>query len=240
LRRGLRRRGRPRSRRGVGCRPIDRVADDVFHLRGRPRNAVNVYLAGDVLIDAGTSSDRKRILSQLAGHTVTGHALTHAHPDHFGSSHAVCEALNIPLWCGERDAKVVGGERPAPAKGRMARLLSKLPPPQPHPVERTLREGDDIAGFSVLEVPGHSLGHLAYWRESDRTLICGDVLFHLSLPTLRPGLREPYAAFTPDPARNRDSARRLGRLEPNLILFGHGPPLRDGDRFVRFVESLPA
>jgi hydroxyacylglutathione hydrolase len=199
-----------------------------------------VYLAGDVLIDAGMSSDRKRILGQLAGRNVNAHALTHAHPDHFGSSHAVCEAWKIPLWCGENDAAVAEGQRPAPGQGRAARLLSRLPLPRPNPVERQLKEGDEVAGFTVLEVPGHSPGHVAYWRESDRTLICGDVLFNLSLPTLRPGLREPYASTTPDPARNRDSARRLAQLKPSLILFGHGPPLRDGDRFVRFVESLPA
>jgi hydroxyacylglutathione hydrolase len=171
---------------------------------------------------------------------VSAHALTHAHPDHFGSSHAVCEALKIPFWCGENDAKVAEGERPRPGQGRAAKLISRLPLPQPHPVGRRLQEGDDVAGFTVLDVPGHSPGHVAYWRESDRTLICGDVLFNLSLPTLRPGLREPYAAFTPDPPRNRDSARRLAGLEPSLVLFGHGPPLRDGERFVRFVESLPA
>jgi hydroxyacylglutathione hydrolase len=171
---------------------------------------------------------------------VAAHALTHAHPDHFGSSHAVCEALGIPLWCGERDAPVVEGERPAPGQGRVAELLGRMPLPDPHPVERRLREGDNVAGFTVLDAPGHSPGHVAYWREADRTLICGDVLFNLSLPTLRPGLREPYRAFTPDPARNRASARRLAELRPELVLFGHGPPLRDTERFVRFVESLAA
>jgi hydroxyacylglutathione hydrolase len=193
-----------------------------------------------VLIDAGTQTDRKRILSQLAGRTVKAHALTHAHPDHYGSSHAVCEALKIPLWCGENDASVAEGERPAPGKGRLGKLLNRLPLPKPQHVEWHLTEGDEVAGFTVMETPGHSPGHVAYWRESDRTLICGDVLFNLSLPTLREGLREPYVAFTPDPAKNRDSARRLAELKPNLILFGHGPPLRDGDSFVRFVESLPA
>jgi hydroxyacylglutathione hydrolase len=201
---------------------------------------VNVYLAGEVLIDAGTSADRRRVLRQLEGRTVTAHALTHAHPDHFGSSHAVCEALRIPLWCGERDASVVEGERPAPGRGRIAGLLARMPLPDPHKVERRLREGDEVAGFAVLDVPGHSPGHVAYWREADRTLICGDVLFNLSLPTLRPGLREPYASLTADPARNRESARRLATLGPELVLFGHGPPLRDRDRFVQFVDSLPA
>jgi hydroxyacylglutathione hydrolase len=192
------------------------------------------------VIDAGMPSDRKRILGQLEGRRVNAHALTHAHPDHYGSSHAVCEARGIPLWCGERDAAVAEGERPKPGQGRRGRLLNRLPLPKPNPVGRRLREGDEVAGFAVLETPGHSPGHVAYWRESDRTLICGDVLFNLRLPTLRPGLREPYAALTPDPAKNRHSARRLAKLRPNLILFGHGPPLRDGDRFVRFVESLPA
>jgi hydroxyacylglutathione hydrolase len=193
-----------------------------------------------VLIDAGTKTAHKGILRQLEGRTLTAHALTHAHPDHFGSSHAVCEALGVPLWCGERDAPVAEGQRPAPGIGRLAKLLRRLPLPDPHPVERRLREGDEVAGFAVLEVPGHSPGHVVYWRESDRTLISGDVLFNLRLPTLRPGLCEPPLAFTPDPARNRDSARRLGELRPALVLFGHGPPLCDTERFVRFVEGLPA
>jgi hydroxyacylglutathione hydrolase len=193
-----------------------------------------------VLIDAGMSTARKGILQQLSGRTVRAHALTHAHPDHYGSSHAVCEALGIPLWCGERDASVVEGERPAPGQGRLAKLIARQPLPDPHPVERRLREGDEVAGFAVLDVPGHSPGHVAYWREADRTLICGDVLFNLSLPTLRPGLREPYRTVTHDPARNRESARRLAELGPDLVLFGHGPPLRDAEGFRRFVASLPA
>ena len=225
---------------GIASPRIDELADGILQLRGRPRSAVNVYLAGDVLIDAGFSSARKEILRQLEAETVAAHALTHAHPDHFGSSHAVCESLGIPLWCGEQDAPVVEGERPAPGQGVVAKLLSRMPRPDPHPVARRLAEGDEVAGMTVLDVPGHSPGHIAYWRESDRTLICGDVLFNLSLPTLRPGLREPYRVFTPDPARNRESARKLAELRPNLVLFGHGPPLRDTDLFVDFVNRLPA
>jgi hydroxyacylglutathione hydrolase len=41
-----------------------------------------------------------------------------------------------------------------------------------------------------------------------------------------------------DSTLNRDSARRLGALEPRLVCFGHGPPLWDPDRFGRFVEGL--
>ncbi|MGH2763941.1 MAG: MBL fold metallo-hydrolase [Thermoleophilaceae bacterium] len=226
-------------RQRVGSHRIERVADDIFLLRGRPRNAINVYLAGEVLVDAGIRGAHKRILPQLAGRTVSAHALTHAHPDHYGSSHAVCDALGIPLWCGERDAPVAEGHQaPQPGAGPAAALVSRQPLPDPHPVERRLRAGDEVGDFAVLDAPGHSPGHVAYWREADRTLICGDVLFNIRLPTLRPGLREPFKAVTPDPARNRESARTLAELKPRLVLFGHGPPLHDGDAFGRFVASL--
>jgi glyoxylase-like metal-dependent hydrolase (beta-lactamase superfamily II) len=107
-------------------------------------------------------------------------------------------------------------------------------------VARALLEGDEVAGFVVLETPGHSAGHVSYWRESDRALIVGDVLTNISLATGRPGLHEPPAAFTPDPARNRASARRLAELRPQLACFGHGPPLRDPGQLADFVARLPS
>jgi hydroxyacylglutathione hydrolase len=216
------------------------VADGVHQLRGFPPNLINVYLVDDVLVDAGTPGARRRILRQLEGRPVAAHALTHAHPDHFGSSHAVCEALGIELWCPERDAGVVeSGELPPPPSGsRLGPVMRRLPPPDAHPVARRLREGDEVAGFRVLDAPGHSAGHVAYWRESDRTLICGDVYFNLHPLTGVPGLRPPPDSLTPDPERNRESMRRLAELEPALVLFGHGPPLRDTQRFKELGLSV--
>jgi glyoxylase-like metal-dependent hydrolase (beta-lactamase superfamily II) len=101
-----------------------------------------------------------------------------------------------------------------------------------------LREGDSVAGFEVLHVPGHSAGHLAFWREADRVLVLGDVLNNIDVMTGIRGLHEPKWFFTPDPAENRRSARRLAPLEPALVLFGHGAPLRDTGKFVRFAEGL--
>ena len=63
---------------------------------------------------------------------------------------------------------------------------------------------------------------MSLWRESDRTLILGDVLNNQDPLLGIPGLRLPKDFFTPDPARNRQSAKRLGELEPLLVLFGHG------------------
>lgn len=220
---------------------MKQLADDLYLLRGFPPNGINVYLMGDVLIDAATRHATRRILRQLRGRTVTAHALTHAHPDHQGASHAVCETLGIPLWCGERDVQametgqVVAGQPSSP----LNRLIAAVWPGPPHSVARPLKEGDAAAGFAVLEVPGHSAGHVAYWREADRTLICGDVFNNMNLITGIPGLHEPPAIFTPDPARNRESMRRLAALEPRLVCFGHGPPLRDPAKLRAFADKLP-
>ncbi len=201
---------------------------DVHELEGRPPHTINVYLVGDVLVDAGTPSARRRILRQLRGRELSAHLVTHAHPDHFGSSHAVCEQLGLPLWTGDLDAEAVQTGRPVPSHTRVGELLAKAKMPPGHPVERRLREGDAVgAGFHVLDVPGHSPGHIALWREADRTLIAGDVFFNL------PRLGPPPGFLTFDPAVNRASMRRLAELRPALVLFGHGPPLRDPQRLAR-------
>jgi glyoxylase-like metal-dependent hydrolase (beta-lactamase superfamily II) len=211
-------------------------------LRGLPPNAINVYVAGDVLIDAGTRQAERRIMRQISGRKISTHALTHAHPDHQGSSHAVCERLGIPLWCGQGDVPAMetpGGISNSQAPGWLNRLQQRFWTGPPHPVARALVEGDEVAGFTVLESPGHSPGHVAYWRESDRVLILGDVLNGMNLLTAVPGLREPPAIFTPDPARNRVSARRLAELRPQLVCFGHGPPLRDPGKLADFIARMP-
>jgi hydroxyacylglutathione hydrolase len=219
------------------------LAPEVQQLTGWPPNAINVYLIGDVLLDAGTRHAERRITRQIAGRTLSAHALTHAHPDHQGSSHAICEASAIPLWCGAGDVPAMetpGGISHSQAPGWLNRLQQRFWTGPPHPVARALVEGDEVAGFTVLESPGHSRGQVAYWRESDGVLILGDVLNNVNVRTGIPGLHEPPAVFTPDPARNRESARRLAALRPRLTCFGHGAPLRDPGRLADFVERMPA
>ncbi|HEX2015632.1 MAG TPA: MBL fold metallo-hydrolase [Solirubrobacteraceae bacterium] len=221
---------------------MKRLAEDLYQLRGFPRHAINVYLMGDVIVDAGTRHAERRILRQVAGKAVTAHALTHAHPDHQGASHAICETLAVELWCGEQDVwamQTPGGISASTPPGLVNRLQERLWTGPPHPVARRLREGDEVAGFRVLDVPGHSPGHVAFWREADRVLVLGDVLNNMNVMTGISGLHEPLRVFTPDPARNRESARRVAELAPELVCFGHGPPLRDPERLSRFVAGLP-
>jgi hydroxyacylglutathione hydrolase len=220
---------------------VKEVAEGVWQLSGFPPHAINVYLVEDVLVDAGTRHAGRRILRQLKGVDVSAHALTHGHPDHQGSSKEVCEQLGIPFWVGEHDADAA--ERPELIGERqpdhpVAQFFARTMTGPGRRVDRTLREGDEVAGFTVLHTPGHSAGHVAFWREADRVLIAGDVLGSQHFLTGIRGMHEPPPFLSPDPARNRESARRLAALEPAITLFGHGPPLRDTKKLVEFVNGL--
>lgn len=217
------------------------VAPGVHLLGGFPPYAINAYVIDDVLLDAGTRFAYPLLARQLRRCRLRVHALTHAHPDHCGASHALCSRWNVPLWCGAGDA-------PAMERGTTSDLLPPSLPNRllnavfggpPHPVARVLHEGDQIGSFEVIHVPGHTPGHIALWRANDRTLILGDVLANAHPITQRPGLREPAPGFTLDPALNRRSARKLAQLRPSLICFGHGPPLRNAAKLQAFVERLP-
>jgi hydroxyacylglutathione hydrolase len=218
---------------------MKQVADGLWQLSGFPPNAINVFLMGDVLVDAGTKHSGRRIFRQIEGRKVAAHALTHAHPDHQGASKEVCDHLGIELWCGANDADAMESGNLGQKKHPLNSLIMKVWGGPPHPVARRLQEGDEVAGFRVLDVPGHSPGHVAYWRESDRVLVAGDVLNGMNLLTAIPGLHEPPKAFSTDAAQNRDSARKLAALEPAVVVFGHGPPMRDTHKFVDYVNALP-
>ena len=62
---------------------------------------------------------------------------------------------------------------------------------------------------------------------------------NMDVLTGMPGLREPKPFLTPDPAENRRSIRKLAALEPALVLFGHGAPLRDTGKLTELAGKLP-
>ena len=215
-----------------------RIADSLWLLNGRPKHRFNVYVMGDVLVDAATRHAARRILRQVRDLPLKAHVPTHGHMDHIGSSHEICEKLELPLLCGEADVAAVesGARAGLENRPRAARIQHRLIAGPGHPVSGTLKEGDTVGGFTVFEVPGHSPGHLAFWREADRVLVIGDVVFGVRVPSFKPGLQLPPTALTPDPEKNLESARRMAALEPELVCFGHGPPV-GAEEFQQFIAG---
>lgn len=216
------------------------LAPGVWRLKEFPRPLINVYLAEDVLIDAGRRWDRGRIFAELEGREISEVALTHVHPDHQGCAKAVCEARGVPLACHEADVDAMEGRRPVAASPKpTAQLFGKMWTGPPRKVDRVLQEGDEVAGFRVVHAPGHAPGEVIFFRDADRVAICGDVIRNITYVSLRTKLAEPPDDLTPDPAENRRSIRKLAELNPSLILPGHGPAVTDIGAFERFAASLP-
>ena len=89
-----------------------------------------------------------------------------------------------------------------------------------------------MKGWTFIDTPGHSPGHVSLWREADRLLIAGDAFVTTvqervtGALTLRPQLvHRPPAYYTPDWDAARASVERLAALEPALAVTGHGHPV---------------
>jgi glyoxylase-like metal-dependent hydrolase (beta-lactamase superfamily II) len=223
------------------------IAPDVFQIPLSPRNGVNAYLIGDVLIDTGLATSTGKLKKVVGEKGVKSIALTHAHGDHVGSARTLKDEFGLPVWVGtkDRDATEAGKavkKDPfnAPGLSVIAGVLGDF---KAVPVDRVLNEGDELAaGFTVLDTPGHSPGHVSFWRAEDKTLICGDVFFNMNILTTVPGLRQPPGPFTVNPKQNRDSERKLADLRPSVVGFGHGPVLDNGAaaKLGDFVADLPS
>jgi glyoxylase-like metal-dependent hydrolase (beta-lactamase superfamily II) len=203
---------------------MEHVAEGLEWIPLVGKHTINAYLVGDVIVDAGTPRSPKKLLEALAGRDVKAHAITHAHTDHVGGSKELTETLGIPMWVPENDADQVREGR-ITAASAFLKPFTKINSVE---VARDLKAGDELAaGFIAIDTPGHSPGEMSFWRESDRTLIAGDVFVNMNILTTRPGLHNPPGLFTADKERNHQSQRELAALEPDVVVFGHGPPLYD-------------
>jgi glyoxylase-like metal-dependent hydrolase (beta-lactamase superfamily II) len=88
-----------------------------------------------------------------------------------------------------------------------------------------------LPGWRWIHTPGHTVGHVSLWRESDRTLIAGDAFITTRQESAyavliqAPELHGPPMYFTPDWNAARESVRRLAALQPETVVTGHGRPM---------------
>jgi len=221
----------------------ERVADGVEVLRLRPPGRVqrltNVYLLradGRVVVfESGSRSMTPaiRAAAQARG-GVDRVVISHAHADHRGGA----AGLGAPVACHplERaDVEGDGGEHYFDYAKVGNPLIRALGPGMvrrmdggPLQVDATVSEGDRVAGFEVVHLPGHAPGLIGLWRASDRLAIVSDAVFAFDpfTTTGRPGPpRLPPAPVRPDPEAARASVRKVASLGPDAVWLGHYGPL---------------
>jgi glyoxylase-like metal-dependent hydrolase (beta-lactamase superfamily II) len=237
---------------------VDRAGDGVEVLRvralGRLQRTTNIYLIEDdggvVVYETGSIAaaeairqvaDRRGGLSRIL--------LSHAHADHRGGA----SRLEAPILChpdelhgAEGDGWAKDGFDFSKINNPIVRALTPLVLRQmdggPLKVAGTLTDGDIVAGFEVLHLPGHTPGQIGLWRESDRLAIVSDAVFvwdPFSIAGLPGPVRLPPPAVRPDDAAARASLRRIAALDPATVWLGHyGPITRHvRDQLERAAES---
>ena len=229
---------RTRLARRFAAGDAEPIADGVWVVRGGfPRRLMNVYFVRDgdgvVMFDAGVQSMTPalaQIGAQLGG--ITRIVLGHGHADHRGAA----PGLGAPVWCHPdevADAEGDGGSHyfdltQLDVHGRL--LLRRLLPiwdGGPVSIAGTVSEGDEVAGFRVVHLPGHAPGLIGLWRESDRLALVSDCFYTLDPQTGTPGAaRVPHRAFNKDTEQARASMRKLAALAPATAWSGHAEPLR--------------
>lgn len=223
---------------------MKKIAKDFFQIHLLPRNGINAYIVEGYLIDAGIRSSSKKLMKAIDAYgrqNIKAHVLTHAHPDHQGSSAFICDTLQIPLWCGDKDVAAMENGTVIPNaenSNPITRFQNRYWVGPKYPVARALKEGDTVGSFRVLETPGHSAGHIALWREEDGVLIAGDVLVNMNLLTTITGLHEPPAMFTSDITQNQASIIKLAQLHPKIVCLGHGPILTETQKLTTLAQRL--
>jgi hydroxyacylglutathione hydrolase len=222
---------------------VERVADGVEVLRLRPpmraRKLTNVYLLEDggqvTLFDSGSVQMAGAIQAAADERGGIGRiVLSHSHVDHRGGA----SKLDAPVVCHPDDVADVEGDAGHhyfdfsrvrnPLIRRMAPGTAERMDGGPLKVAGTVSEGDTVAGFEVLHLPGHAPGQIGLWRESDRLAIVADAVFMFDVFTLRAAPGRPrlaHPAARPDDAAARASIRKIADLDPAVVWIGHYGPV---------------
>ncbi|MDP9189410.1 MAG: MBL fold metallo-hydrolase [Actinomycetota bacterium] len=220
---------------------LEALNEGIWRVRGDIKHGMNVYLLADgdgvTAFDAGTKPMVKAVRTgaeRLGG--LKRVVLGHSHSDHRGTA----PYLDAPVYC-HVDEKV-WAEKPtwqqnAPYWDMDLLSVGYVRWLYKHylhdrwdggavPIAGTLTEGDDVCGFEVKHLPGHSPGQIALWREADGLAITTDVVYFADSERLKPldYPNVPHRAWNWDHEKARESVHKLAELGPRTLYPGHEEP----------------
>ncbi len=182
-----------------------------------------VRLGGEgIIVDTGmpgTATKIHKFLKECDIRKVSGIVLTHYHVDHAGSAAGLKRFTGAPVFAHEEDEPFISGERePERLDSMPEEIRSAYSRYRAVKVDRKLRDGDDLFGFKVIHVPGHTPGSIALYNGT--VLFSGD-----SLSVVNGRVQASFGNYDSDKGLASSSAKRLLELEYEMLLPGHGMPL---------------
>jgi hydroxyacylglutathione hydrolase len=135
---------------------------------------------------------------------------THHHHDHVGGNAALLQEFPVPVF--------------GPADESIRTVTQPRRESNPQSEEGIARIPELSVSFSVLDIPGHTAGHIAYYGAN--MLFCGDTLFACGCGRL----------FEGTAAQMCDSLRKLAGLPDETQMYCGHEYTRNNIRFSRLVE----
>lgn len=212
------------------------IVNGVHYVDGSNANSYLVEESDGALtlVDAGMQADGKRILEFIASKLsrkpseLKTIVVTHCHVDHVRGLAAVKKATGAKAAVHEADGDFVSGKKKYPSPGGAVGFAFSVMSPffRTTPVEPDvlLKEGDTVGRLAVLHTPGHTPGSISLYDREDRVLFVGD-----TARFIKGKLEGPPPHFTRSMEQARASIRRLSSLDFDVMLSGHGEPLRSAD-----------
>ena len=245
------------------AKPVE-VAPGVYYMAvGKGVMRSNIYFVRSgpswALIDAASAKcapSIQKAAESLFGKDVAPASilLTHDHPDHAGSARELAQTWDRLVWAHPDEMPMVLGDiatfhkyaNPLDrwivlplmrlmgsrrAEAIVARTSFK-------DVARPFDPGVEppgLPGWEAIPTPGHTPGHVAFFRRSDRVLITGDAIVTVNLNSpwglisKKQTVSGPPRYATWDWLKARQSVVSLATLEPRVVAAGHGAPMTGAD-----------
>ena len=200
----------------------------------------NTYLLSDetnecIIVDAGcyTAQEFDLLVNYLSKNNLKPVKLinTHCHVDHVLGISRLMEKYNLPFEAHKNEDRIIGV---AVKHGKVFGFELEQPP---YPTNY-LKEGDEIkvgnSALKVLEVPGHSQGHIAFHSEEGNFVVVGDVLFRGSIG------RTDLTGGDYDQLINSIYKKLLVLDRSTVVYPGHGPSTTIGEEIMTnpFLSQL--
>lgn len=218
------------------------VTDDVLCVR-RASYLTCSYLirsAGVIVaVDSGMKTDGSDLLAGLAHWDaevgeVRSMFITHWHNDHSAGSAIIKEKSGCAVYYARAEAPWL--TRETATEGLLGALSDAIPEVGPLVLakgllgsapmvavqaDRFVGDGDVLEGLTVIETPGHTIGHLSFLDRARGILFAGD-----ALAVVDDELRFMARPVTLDLEAARTSMRRCMREQFEWVCAGHREPMR--------------
>ena len=247
-------RSRPRLR-ALASAPPEEVADGVWVVRGGLLRTMNVYLVRDderggvLVFDTGEKGMASSIVAAAIPHGgISRVVLGHGDTDHRGAAPALRAYADV--LCHPDAVEQAQG-----SGGRDYWRLDALPldvrllhgfshrfvwDGGPVHIDGTVREGDRLAGFEVVGLPGHAPGLIGLWRERDRVALTSDCFYVNDMHGWPVKAPVSLDAYNLDTAQAKRSITKLAALDPAIAFPGHLGPLTGPDVVAQLEAAATA